>query len=129
MTDAPRQGVIVFVGVLLLFAGRADAQTVDAPRCGAGVHEAEATGTVFFPEDQIFCPLVADPKEARSFASFLHGTFRSLDDPTGEGTSIVSVGLGDSFGLVRWGGPEPGEGVQLDVIGSIFAQFDIGTPS
>ena len=129
MTDAPRQGVIVFVGVLLLFAGRADAQTVDAPRCGAGVHQAEATGTVFFPEDQIFCPLVADPKEARSFASFLHGTFRSLDDPTGEGTSIASVGLGDSFGLVRWGGPEPGEGVQLDVIGSIFAQFDIGAPS
>jgi uncharacterized protein DUF1207 len=129
MTDAPRQGVIVFVGVLLLFAGRADAQTVDAPRCGAGVHEAEATGTVFFPEDQIFCPLVADPKEARSFASFLHGTFRSLDDPTGEGTSIASVGLGDSFGLVRWGGPEPGEGVQLDVVGSIFAQFDIGAPS
>jgi uncharacterized protein DUF1207 len=129
MTDAPRQGVIVFVGVLLLFAGRADAQTVDAPRCGAGVHEAEATGTVFFPEDQIFCPLVADPKEARSFASFLHGTFRSLDDPTGKGTSIASVGLGDSFGLVRWGGPEPGEGVQLDVVGSIFAQFDIGAPS
>jgi hypothetical protein len=61
--------------------------------------------------------------------SFLHGTFRSLDDPTGEGTSIASVGVGDSFGLVRWGGPEPGEGVQLDVIGSIFAQFDIGTPS
>jgi hypothetical protein len=115
--------------VVLLLSGRADAQTVDAPRCGAGVHEAEAIGTVFFPEDQIFCPLVADPKEARSFVSFLRGTFRSLDDPTGEGTSIASVGLGDSFGLVRWGGPQPGEGVQLDVVGSIFAQFDLGAPS
>ena len=30
---------------------------------------------------------------------------------------------------MRWGGPEPGEGVQLDVIGSIFAQFDVGTAS
>ena len=129
MADAHRQGVIAVVGVLLLFAGRVDAQTADAPRCGSGVHEAEATGTVFFPEDQIFCPLVADPKEARSFVSFLHGTFRSLDDPTGEGTSIASVGLGDSFGLVRSGGPESGEGVQLDVIGSIFAQFDLGAPS
>jgi hypothetical protein len=129
MVDAHRQGAIAVVGVLLLFAGRVDAQTADAPRCGTGVHEAEATGTVFFPEDQIFCPLVADPKEARSFVSFLHGTFRSLDDPTGEGTSIASVGLGDSFGLVRSGGPESGEGVQLDVIGSIFAQFDLGAPS
>ena len=93
------------------------------------MHEAEATGTVFFPEDQIFCPLLADPKEPRSFGSFLRGTFRSFQDPTGEGTPIASVGLGDSFGLVRWGGPDPGEGVQLDVIGSIFAQFDLGAPS
>ncbi len=61
--------------------------------------------------------------------SLLRGTFRSLDDPTGEGTSIASVGLGDSFGLVRWGGPDAGEGVQLDVVGSIFAQFDLGAPS
>ena len=61
--------------------------------------------------------------------SFLRGTFRSLDDPTGEGTSIASVGLGDSFGLVRWGGPDAGEGIQLDIVGSIFAQFDIGAPS
>jgi hypothetical protein len=73
--------------------------------------------------------LIADPKEARSFISFLRGTFRSLDDPTGEGTSIASVGLGDSFGLVRAGGPDPGEGFQLDVVGSIFAQFDMGAPS
>src|SRR5262245_51668766 len=115
--------------LLVSFASVANAQTTNAPRCGAGVHESEATGTVAFPEDQIFCPLLADPKEARSFVSFLRGTFRSLDDPTGEGTSIASVGVGDSFGLVRWGGPDAGEGVQLDVIGSIFAQFDIGTPS
>jgi hypothetical protein len=73
--------------------------------------------------------LIADPKEARSFVGFLRGTFRSLDDPTGEGTSIASVGLGDSFGLLRVGGPDAGEGFQLDVIGSIFAQFDLGAPS
>jgi Protein of unknown function (DUF1207) len=130
MTHSHRyQFAVAFAGVVLMLAGRASAQAVNAPRCGAGVHEAEATGTVSFPADQIFCPLVADPKEARSFASFLRGTFRSLDDPTGKGTSIASVGLGDSFGLVRWGGPDAGEGVQLDVVGSIFAQFDLGAPS
>ena len=121
--------VVALVIVLVLVAVPASAQTVDAPRCGTGVHEAEATGTVGFPEDQIFCPLIADPKEPRSFVSYLHGTFRSLDDPTGEGTSIVSVGVGDTFGLFRVGGPDPGEGIQLDVMGSIFAQFDLGTQS
>jgi hypothetical protein len=121
--------VLALVVVLVLIAVPASAQTLDAPRCGTGVHESEATGTVGFPEDQIFCPLIADPKEARSFVSYLHGTFRSLDDPTGEGTSIASVGIGDTFGLFRIGGPDPGEGFQLDVMGSIFAQFDLGTPS
>jgi Protein of unknown function (DUF1207) len=113
----------------LLLACSADAQTTSGPRCGTGVHEADAEGAVLFPEDQIFCPLLADPKEARSFASLLQGTFRSLDDPSGEGTRIGSIGLGDSFGLVRWGGPSAGEGLQLDVVGSIFAQFALDAPS
>jgi hypothetical protein len=112
-----------------LLAADSAAQTADVPRCGTGVHESEALGVVAFPQDQIFCPTVADPKEARSFVSLLRGTFRSLDDPSGRGTTIASVGVGDSFGLVRWGGPVPNEGVQLDVVGSIFAQFDLGSPS
>jgi hypothetical protein len=122
--------LVLLLSVAVVLAARtAGAQTVVAPRCGAGVHEVEATGTVAFPEDQIFCPLIADPKEPRSFVSFLRGTFRSLDDPSGEGTSIASVGVGDNFGLFRVGGPDPGEGLQFDVIGSIFAQFDLGAPS
>ena len=130
MKNWPRHLAAIALATTLLMSPRpAIAQTPDAPRCGTGVHEAAGTGTVFFPEDQIFCPLIADPKEARSFLSFLRGTFRSLDDPGGEGASIASVGLGDSFGLVRWGGPESGEGVQLDVVGSIFAQFDLGSLS
>jgi hypothetical protein len=129
MTAASRRASIVLTATLLTWAGSAHAQTPDAPRCSAGVHEAEAIGTVLFPSDHIFCPLLADPKEARSFLSLLRGTFRSLDDPSGEGTSIASVGVGDSFGLVRWGGPEAGEGVQLEVVGGIFAQFDLGAPS
>ncbi|HKH70976.1 MAG TPA: DUF1207 domain-containing protein [Vicinamibacterales bacterium] len=121
--------MLTLLVVLASVAVPAGAQTIDAPRCGTGVHESEATGTVGFPEDQIFCPLIADPKEARSFVSYLHGTFRSLDDPSGEDTSIASVGVGDTFGLFRIGGPDPGEGFQLDVMGGIFAQFDMGAPS
>jgi hypothetical protein len=115
--------------VFVCLAGSAFAQTIDAPRCGTGVHESEAAGVVGFPQDQIFCPIIADPKEPRSFASLLRGTFPSIEKPSGEGTTIGSVGLGDSFGLVRWGGPRAGEGVQLDVVGAIFAQFDLDSAS
>lgn len=117
------------LGLVLGFTPTAFAQTIEAPRCGTGVHESEAIGVVGFPQDQIFCPIIADPKEPRSFASLLRGTFPSIEKPSGQGTTIASVGLGDSFGLVRWGGPSPGEGVQLDVVGSIFAQFDLDSAS
>ena len=43
--------------------------------------------------------------------------------------TIGSVGVGDSFGLVRWNGPKGGDGVQLNIVGAIFAQFDLGAPS
>jgi uncharacterized protein DUF1207 len=117
------------LGLLFGAAPASVAQTIDAPRCGTGVHESEAIGVVGFPQDQIFCPLIADPKEPRSFASLLRGTFPSIEKPSGKGTTIASVGLGDSFGLVRWGGPNAGEGVQLDVVGAIFAQFDLDSAS
>jgi len=93
------------------------------------VHESEAIGVVGFPQDEIFCPLIADPKYPRSFASLLRGTFPSIEKPSGKGTAIGSVGLGDFFGLVRFGGPRAGEGLQLDVVGAIFAQFDLDAPS
>jgi hypothetical protein len=102
---------------------------VATSRCSTGIHQDETTGVVFFPQDQIFCALLADPKEPRSFVSYLRGKFRTLDDPSGEDTHIGSVGLGDSIGVVRWNGVDPGNGVQFDVVGAVFAQFDLGSPS
>jgi hypothetical protein len=124
-----RSALVVSAIILLATAQQAAAQTINAPRCGTGVHEDEAQGTIGFPQDQIFCPLLADPKEPRSYVSWLRGTFRSLDDPSGTGTTIGSVGVGDSFGLIRWNGPKGGDGLQLDLVGSIFAQFDLDAPS
>jgi Protein of unknown function (DUF1207) len=115
-------------GILFCLAGPVSAQTVDAPQSSTGVGE-ETVGVVAFPQDQIFRPIIADPKEPRSFASVLRGAFPSVEKPSGRGTAIGSVGLGDSFGLVRWGGPRVGEGVQLDVVGAIFAQFDLDSAS
>ena len=120
---------VLFAASVLAFAWPVEAQVVGATRCSAGIHPEESTGRVLLPGDQIFCPLLADPKEPRSFASYLRGEFRTLDDPSGEETHIGSVGVGDSIGIVRWNGPVPGNGVQIDVIGAVFAQFDLGSPS
>src|SRR5262245_19692722 len=117
--------------VVIVATGPAAAQneTIPISRCAPGVHESEAHGTVGFPQDSIHCPLLADPKEPRSFVSFLRGTFRSLDNPDGSGATLISVGIGDTFGLVRWNGAKAGDGVQLDVVGAVFAQFDWEAPS
>ena len=37
---------VAFAIAVLLFVPAAEAQTIAAPRCGAGVHEAEAEGMV-----------------------------------------------------------------------------------
>ena len=129
MTNPNRRLTLIVLATVILTGGEAAAQTVNVPRCGTGIHDSEASGTVGFPQDQIFCPLLADPKEPRSFVSWLRGTFRSLDDPSGDDTTIGSVGIGDSFGLVRWNGSDAGDGVQIDLVGSIFAQFDLAAPS
>jgi hypothetical protein len=115
--------------VWMAAAPPAGAQTVGATLCGTGVHESEATGTVLLPDDQSFCALVADPKEPSTFISYLRGRFRTLDDPSGKVTNIATIGVGDNFGLIRFGGPAAGDGVQVDVIGAIFAQFDVGAAS
>ncbi|HEY7188476.1 MAG TPA: DUF1207 domain-containing protein [Vicinamibacterales bacterium] len=121
----------LLTGALLLVASTCAGQdqTIPLSRCAPGVHESESHGTVAFPQDSIHCPLLADPKEPRSFASLLRGTFRTLDDPSGATTTIVSVGIGDTFGLVRWNGRQAGDGVQIDVVGAVFAQFDFNAPS
>jgi hypothetical protein len=113
----------------ILWASSAAAQSVGSSRCAPGVHAAEASGAVLLPQDQIFCALLADPKEARTFASYLRGEFGTVAEPGGADTNVGAVGLGDSFGLVRWSGRRPGDGLQLDLAGGIFAQFDVGTPS
>jgi hypothetical protein len=53
--------------VVLLFACSVEAQTTIAPRCGTGVHEAESEGPAFFPQDQIFCPILADHSPSHHF--------------------------------------------------------------
>ena len=115
---------------LALSAGSVGAQEVFLSRCGAGVHAEERSGWIWLPEGEIFCPLTADPKADRSFVSYLRGDFATIADPGAEAdTNIGSVGVSDGFALFRSAGTRPGDGFQLGVAGSVFAQLNLDQPS
>ena len=116
---------LVIVLVPLAFAPAwAQSQTSAPTRCGVGIPAAEQSGYVALPRGDVFCPLIADPKSFHSFASLLR--HESDGDPT---LDIASVGIGDHFGLGRWNGGKPGDGLQFALSAGVFAQFDLGTES
>lgn len=103
------------------------AQTTPSARCGVGIPAGEQSGYVPLPRGDVFCPLIADPKATRSFASLLrHESGPGLRDAE---LDIASVGIGDAFGLGRWTGGRPGDGIQLSLSAGVFAQFDLSTDS
>lgn len=99
--------------------------------CFTGFHPGETSGTVFLPQGDLFCPLLADPKAERSFISLQRGRFPSLQAgvDVDEDMSIGAVGLADAVPLVRFGSGRPGDGVQLAIVAGIFAQFDLDASS
>jgi hypothetical protein len=126
----PARTALLRAAVLLtasaVFSAAAAGQTYPT-RCGTGIPASEQTGYVPLPRGDVFCPLVADPKSPRSFASYLH----ERSDSAGRTSTIrmASVGIGDVFSLGRWNGARPGDGVQLALSAGVFAQFDLGTSS
>lgn len=97
---------------------------IPAPtRCAVGIPQSEVAGYVPLPRGDVFCPLLADPKGQRSFVSYLHET-----SDQGE-INLGSVGISDAFALLRIGGPKPGDGFQISLAGSVFAQFDLDSSS
>src|SRR5436189_6344926 len=88
--------------------------------CGTNIPPDQATGFVALPEGDVFCPLLADPKAAHSYLAYVRGTSSS---PLG--TDLGSFGIGDHFAFARWNGTRPGDGVQVGLEGSVFAQFDL----
>ncbi len=121
--------IVVAAGaaIVLLLAAPLKAQDSPPDRCGTGMPRSEQAGYTPLPRGDVFCPLIADPKAQRSFASLLHERAGSGTDRTSK--RFASVGIGDMFGLGRWSGSQPGDGVQLSITGAVFAQFDLGTSS
>src|SRR6476469_9489393 len=104
-------------------ASQARAQLPAPSRCAVGIPGDETSGYVPLPRGDVFCPLLADPKGQRSFVSYLHETSDDGD------MNVGSVGISDAFGLLRFGGSKPGNGFQVSLQGSVFAQFDLDVSS
>jgi hypothetical protein len=126
-----KAGWILVGFVLLASAAEAvQAQRGFRSRCGTGVHDDDVRGFIPLPQGEIFCALIADPKSVNSFLSYQSGDFATIADtiPIAD-ANIGAVGLGDSFGLFRVSGRRAGDGLQLDLTGAIFAQFNLDRPS
>lgn len=118
----------VAIPVIAVLASVATVATAQSPmpastRCGVGIPESEFHGYVPLPRGDVFCPLLADPKGQRSFITYLRETGDDGD------TDLGSVGISDMFGLVRVGGSKAGNGFQISLAGSVFAQFDLNSTS
>lgn len=136
MRIATRQTKTAPYSLLLLFAlfgassSRVAAQEPFRSRCGTGVHVEDRSGWIWLPQGRIFCPLVADPKAERSFVSYLRGDFATIADPEPDPkTNIAAIGLSSSFAIFRVAGRRSGDGVQLDLEGSVFSQFNLDAAS
>ena len=125
-----RRVVLLLLSLTTLQAIQAAAQESFRSRCGAGIHVDNRSGWVWLPQGEIFCPLVADPKGERSFLSYLRGDFATIANPEpGAETNIGAVGLSDRFAIFRVTGSRPGDGLQLDVVGAVFAQLNLDRSS
>ena len=92
-------------------------------RCGVAGPTADRGAYLPLPRGDVFCPLIADPKATRSFAAYQRGNETDL------ATDIAAVGIADQFPFFRVFAGRAGNGLQLGVAGSVFAQFDLGSPS
>lgn len=77
----------------------------------------------WFPQDGLFRPLMADPKQPQFFA--LWQSMQSRNERTN--ANIGSIGVGENFGFyTRRTGCN---GWQISLLTGIFAQFDLDTPN
>ena len=123
-----RSCCLVLIASALTLTPRLNAQGSAPARCGVGTPSEEKKGYVPLPRGDVFCPLMADPKATRSFASVLRHD-ASAAGFTETDLDIASVGIADAFGLGRWNSSKAGDGFQIALSGGVFAQFDLGTSS
>jgi len=90
------------------------------------------TASHVFPRDDVFRPLLADPKEPRFYASYHRVNFRTGDVRAGRDTDVIHsgfIGAGENIGLWTRRAAASCDGVQISLFGGVFAQFDLSISS
>jgi hypothetical protein len=123
---------------LAAFPAFADNRAADASRVIGCHDERDSAGqsalpeSVWFPVQEPFQPLLADPKQPRFFIEYQRVSFDTFAVPAqGRAREINAafVGLGGDFGL--WARRIPGgcNGMQVNVFGGAFSAFNLDTRS
>lgn len=86
----------------------------------AGARRSEG---VPFPNDDVFRPLLADPKQPQFFATYQAARNREANTSA----NIGSVGFGENFGL--YSRRRGCNGWQIGILGGVFSQFNLDAPS
>jgi hypothetical protein len=101
-----------------------DSTAKDCRYEGIGKKNGGSSGLELFPENDVFRPLWADPKQPQFFATWQATRIRSGNKSY---LNMGSVGFGDNFGLI---GKRNGcDGWQIGVLPGVFAQFDLDQTS
>ena len=132
MTWAPStryRGVVVgLLTLTTLTAGQVSAQEAPEKMVRAVIdcrYERGDGGTrqSAFPKDDVFRPLLADPKQPQFFASWQATRVRTNQTSA----NIGSVGFGENFGFYTR--REGCNGWQVGILAGVFAQFNLDAPS
>lgn len=94
--------------------------------------DAADLGDIWFPEGDLFRPLMADLREARFYTSLRRVTFKGSALPTGTTGNTINAGItgiGTEFGLWRKSTKRRCDGVQVGVMAMISSQFNLDVDS
>ncbi len=127
--------IIGVVGLTVLTMGEVRAEDAQDRKNSAVLdcrYEPSDSGTSSsaFPSDDVFRPLMADPKQPQFFAthqSVQHKEPTSTVKGVGKSVNVGSVGFGENFGFftTRQGCYE----WQVGLLAGVFSQFNLGAPS
>lgn len=89
------------------------------------------SGKLWFPDDDVFRPLLADMKQPRVYLGLRNVQFQSGGLGVAQDDNITSapVALGKDLGIWRRSQRHRCDGVQVNLLGAVFSQFNLDTRS
>jgi Protein of unknown function (DUF1207) len=89
-------------------------------------HSTKASESARFPQDDVFRPLLADPKQPQFQASYQSVRLRQSNN---ESLNAGFIGIGETFGLWTKREQQGCNGIQIGVFGAVFSQFNVDARS